>query len=53
MSKVVVISSDAMVGEDLETYKTLPSWQKYFRGAPKSPAFPPSIPQSPFRPTPP
>lgn len=32
MSKVVVISSDAMVGEDLETYKTLPSWQKYFRG---------------------
>lgn len=32
MSKVVVISSDAMVGEDLEYYKTLPSWKKYFRG---------------------
>lgn len=32
MSKVVVISSDAMVGEDLNYYKTLPSYQKYFQG---------------------
>lgn len=32
MSKVIVISSDAMVGEDLEYFKTLSSYQHYFAG---------------------
>lgn len=32
MSKVIVISSDAMVGEDLEYFKTLSSYKNYFAG---------------------
>ena len=32
MSKVIVISSDAMVGEDLEYFKTLSSYKSYFAG---------------------
>lgn len=32
MSKVVVISSDAMVAEDLVYFKTLPAFKKYFEG---------------------
>ena len=32
MSKIIVISSDAMVGEDLEYFKTLPNYKKYIEG---------------------
>ena len=32
MSKIIVISSDAMVGEDLEYFKTLPNYKKYIAG---------------------
>lgn len=32
MSKIVVISSDAMVGEDLEYFRTLPNYKKYLEG---------------------
>lgn len=32
MSKVIVISSDAMVGEDLDYLETLPNYNKYLRG---------------------
>lgn len=32
MSKLIVISSDAMIGEDLEYFKHLPSYIKYFKG---------------------
>ena len=31
MSKVIVISSDAMVGEDLDYFQTLPAFKKYFK----------------------
>ena len=32
MRKVVVVSSDAMVGEDLEIYKEMPSYKRLFEG---------------------
>lgn len=32
MSKLIVISSDAMVGEDLEYFETLPNYQRYLAG---------------------
>ena len=32
MRKVVVVSSDAMVGEDLEIYKDMPSYKRLFEG---------------------
>ena len=32
MRKVVVVSSDAMVGEDLEIYSNMPSYKKLFEG---------------------
>ena len=32
MSKVIVISSDAMVGEDLKYFKKLPNYKKYIEG---------------------
>ena len=32
MGKLLVISSDAMVGEDLEYFKTLPNYKKYLSG---------------------
>lgn len=32
MSKLIVISSDAMVGEDLEYFETLPNYKKYLAG---------------------
>lgn len=32
MNRIVVISSDAMVGEDLEIYRGMPSYKKYFEG---------------------
>ena len=32
MRKVVVVSSDAMVGEDLEIYKNMPSYKRLFEG---------------------
>lgn len=32
MKRLVVISSDAMVGEDLDYFERLPSYQKYFKG---------------------
>ena len=32
MSKILVISSDAMVGEDLEYYRQLPSYRRMLEG---------------------
>lgn len=32
MGKLVVISSDAMVGEDLEYFEKLPAYERYFKG---------------------
>lgn len=35
MSKIIVISSDAMVGEDLDYFETLPNYHKYLSGGAK------------------